>query len=45
MQVTHGIRIIKNMKFQKAAINNLCIKKNHWMHITCDMRNTKSMKF
>ena len=27
MQVTHGIRIIKNMKFHKATISKLRVKK------------------
>ena len=49
MRVTHGLRITKSMKFQKAAINNLSTKtnnkKNHWIHVTHNVRFTKNMTF
>ena len=42
-----NIRVTKNMKFQKTAINKLSIKikENPWVHITCGERITKNRKF
>ena len=37
--ITCAMKIIKNMKFQKATINKL------WVHLTLDIRITKNMKF
>ena len=48
IHVTLGIRITKNMNFQKVAINKLCMKikqnKNPTVHVTCGVKIKKIMK-